>query len=77
MSKVYNESCFKRNQHVSRVFFVDLYYKLSPTVQILPRCVYDLVMTIVQSAYAQWILYTCYLSINFVNRNDMLPVWYK
>ena len=64
MSKAYNESCFKINQRVSRLFlwiciinYAQL-YKSSHTV------FYGIVMTIVTSVHAQWILYTCYLSIN-------------
>ena len=68
MSKVYNESCSKGNNGVSRLFlwiciinYAQL-YKSSHTV------FYDLVMTIVTSVHAQLILYTCYLS----NNNDWL-----
>ena len=77
MSKVDNESCLKINQRVSCLFlwiYIIHYAQLYKSSHAL---FYDLVMTIVTSAHVQLILYTCYLSINFANRNDMLPLWYK
>ena len=74
MSKVYNESCFKRNQCVSHLFLWICIIHYAQLYKSSHALFYDLVMTI---AHGQLILYTCYLSNNFANRNDMLPVWYK
>ena len=77
MSKVYNENCLKKNQRVSRLFLWICIINYAQLYNSSHTVFYDLVMTIVTSAHAQRILYTCYLSFNFANRNDMLHVWYK
>ena len=65
MSKVYNECVSRLFLWICIIYYAQL-YKSSHAL------FYDLAMTVVTR-----ILYTCYLSINFANRNDMLPVWYK
>ena len=78
MSKVYNVSCFKINQRVSRLFLWICMINYAQLYKSSHAVFYDLVNcddNCYKCACPMNTVYG-YLSINFANRNDMLHVWY-
>ena len=61
---------------ISTALIIILYRQIVIKMVHRIRCVY-IYKTLLQVHMAQCIQYTCYLSINFPNRNGMDPVWHK